>query len=90
MNPNLKKKKKKFKTFDCVSVAVCLQKGYGVSGLIFGFISLFLNNRWLRVVLDGKFLQGVSVKAGFPQDSSLGAILNNVLCNLACSANNST
>ena len=30
---------------------------YGVSGQIFGLISYFLSNRWLRVVLDGKSSQ---------------------------------
>ena len=29
-------------------------KSYGISGQIFGLISSFLRNRWLRVVLDGK------------------------------------
>ena len=29
-------------------------KSYGISGQIFGLISSFLSNRWLRVVLDGK------------------------------------
>ena len=29
-------------------------KSHGISGEIFGFISSFLSNRQLRVVLDGK------------------------------------
>ena len=32
-------------------------KSYGISGQIFGLISTFLSNRWLRVVLDGKSSQ---------------------------------
>ena len=32
-------------------------KSYGISGHIFGLISSFLSNRWLRVVLDRKFSQ---------------------------------
>ena len=31
-------------------------KSYGILGQIFGLISSFHNNRWLRVALDGKFL----------------------------------
>ena len=32
-------------------------KSYGISGQIFGLIFSFLNNRWLRMVLDGKSSQ---------------------------------
>ena len=36
-------------------------QSYGISGQIFGLISSFLSNRWLIVILDGKFLQEYSV-----------------------------
>ena len=44
------------KAFDRVWHAGLLHKlkSYGISGQIFGLISSFLSNRWLRVVLDGK------------------------------------
>ena len=45
-----------FKACDRVWHAALLHKlkSYGISGQIFGLISSFLSNRWLRVVLDGK------------------------------------
>ena len=46
-------------------------KSYGISGQILGFISSFLNNRLLGVVLDGKFSQEYPVNAGVPQGSIL-------------------
>ena len=50
-------------------------KSYGISGQIFGFISSFLSNRWLRVVLDGKSSREYPVNAGVPQGSILGPTL---------------
>ena len=47
----------------------------GISGQIFGLISYFLSNRWLRVVLDGKSSQEYSVNAEVPQGSILGRTL---------------
>ena len=44
---------------------------YGISGQILGFISSFLNNRLLGVVLDGEFSQEYPVNAGVPQGSIL-------------------
>ena len=46
-----------FKLFVRVWYAVLLHKlkSYGVSGQVFGLISSFLSNRWLQVVLNGKF-----------------------------------
>ena len=41
-------------------------KSYGISGQIFGLISSFLSNRWLRVVLDGNSSQEYPVNAGVP------------------------
>ena len=45
------------KAFDRVWHAGLLHKlkSYRISGQIFGLISSFLCNRWLQVVLDGKF-----------------------------------
>ena len=51
------------------------RKSYGITGQIFGLISSFLSNRWLRVVLDGKSSQEYPVNAGIPQDSILGSTL---------------
>ena len=47
------------KSFDRVWHTALLHKlkSYGISGQIFGVISSFLSNRWLRVVLDGKSSQ---------------------------------
>ena len=47
-------------------------KCYKNSGQIFGLISSFLSNRWLRVVLDGKSSQVYQVNAGVPPGSILG------------------
>ena len=46
-------------------------KSYGISSQILGFISSFLNNRLLGVVLNGKFSQEYQVNAGVPQGSIL-------------------
>ena len=65
------------KTFDKVWHPGLLPKlkSYGILGQIFGLISSFLSNRWLRVVLDGKSLQEYPVNAGVPQGSILGPTL---------------
>ena len=62
------------KAFDRVWHAGLLHKlkSYGISGQIFGLVSSFLSNRWLRVVLDGKSSQEYQVNAGVPQGSILG------------------
>ena len=39
-------------------------KSHGSSGEIFGLILYFLSNRWLWVVLDGKYSQEYPVNAG--------------------------
>ena len=62
-------------------------------------INLACPNRPLRVVLDGKSLQKYPVNAGVPQGSILGPTLfllyindlpNDVICNIAIYANDST
>ena len=62
------------KAFDRVWHAGLLHKlkSYGISGQIFGLISSFLSNRWLRVVLDGKYSQEYPVNTGVHQGSILG------------------
>ena len=83
------------KAFDRVWHAGLLHKlkSYdGISGPIFGFISSFLSNRRLRVVLDGKSSQEYPVNAEVPQGSILGPTLfplyindlpDDVICNIA-------
>ena len=74
-------------------------KSYGVSCQIFDLISLFLSNRWLRVVLDGKSPQEYPVNAGVPQGSILGPTLSllyindfpdDVICDIAIYADDTT
>ena len=71
-------------------------KFYGISGQIFGIISSFINNRRLRVVLDGKFSQKNRVNAGVPQGFSPGPTLyindlpDDVICNIAIYADDTT
>ena len=89
------------KAFDSVCHAGLLHKlkSYGISGQIFGLISSFLRNRWLRVVLDGKSSQEYPVNAGVPQRSILGPTLfllyindlpDDVICNIAIYADDTT
>ena len=49
-------------------------KSYGIPGQIFVLI-LFLSNRQLQVVLDGKSSQEYPINAGVPQGSILGPTL---------------
>ena len=72
---------------------------YGISGQIFGLISYFLSNRWLRVVLDGKSSQEYPVTAGVRQGSILGPALfllnisdltDKIICNIAIYADDDT
>ena len=50
-------------------------RSYEISGQIFGFISSFLSNRPLWVVLDGKSSQEYSINAGVPGAPILGSTL---------------
>ena len=89
------------KPFDMVWHAGLLHKlkSNEISGQIFGFISSFLSNRWLWVVLDGKSSQEYRVNAGVPQRSILGPTLfllyindlpDDVICNIAIYADDTT
>ena len=68
-------------------------------GKSLGLISSFLSNRWLHVVLDGKFSQEYPVHTGVPQGSILSLtlfllyikeLLDNVICNIAMYADDTT
>ena len=73
---------------------------YGISGqIIFGFISFFLSNGQLQVLLDGKSSQKYPVNAEVPQGSNLGSTLfllyindlpDYVTCNIAIYADDAT
>ena len=74
-------------------------RSYGISGQIFGLISSFFSNRWLWVVLDGKYSQKYPVNAGVPQGSPVGPTLfllyindlpDVVICNILIYAGNTT
>ena len=90
-----------FKAFGRVWHAGLLHKlkSYGISGQIFGFISSFLSNRRLQVVLDGKSSQEYPVNARVPQGSILGPTLfllyindlaDDVICNIGIYADDTT
>ena len=89
------------KAFDRVWHAGLLHKlkSYGISGQLFGLISSFLSNRWLRVFLDGKSSQEYSVNAGVLQGSIPGPTLfllyindlpDDIICNIAIYADDTT
>ena len=89
------------KAFDRVWHAGLLHKVkfYGISSQIFCFISSFLSNRWLRVVLDGKSSQEYPVDAGVLHGSIRGPTLfllyindlpDDVICNIAIYADDTT
>ena len=89
------------KAFDRVWHAGLLHKlkSYGISGQIFGLISSFLSNRWLRVVLDGKSSQEYTVNATVRQGSILGPTFllqyindlpDDVICNIAINVDDTT
>ena len=73
-------------------------KSYGFSGQIFDFISSFLSNRRIRVVLDKKSSQEYPVNAGVSQGSILGPTLfllyindlPDVICDIAIYADDTT
>ena len=74
-------------------------KSYGISGQIFDYISSYLSNRQLGVVLNGISLQEYPVKAAVPQGSILGPTLflmyindlpDDVICDIAIYADDTT
>ena len=86
------------KAFDRVWHGGILQKlkSYGISDQIF---DLFLINRWLQVVLDGKSSQEYPINAGVPQGSILGPTLlllfindlpDDVICDIAIYVDDTT
>ena len=83
-----------FNFFDRVWYAGLLSKlkFYGILGKILGFISSFVSNRRLQVVLDGKSWEEFSVSAEVPEGSIHGPTLfllyindlpNDVICGIA-------
>ena len=89
------------KPFDRVWHAVLLDKlkSYGISGQVLGFISSFLSNRRLGVLLNEKSSQKYPVNAGVPQGSILGPtpfllyindLPDDVICNIAIYADDAT
>ena len=89
------------KAFDRVWHAGLLQKlkSYRISGQIYDLIFLFLSNRWLQVVLNGKPSQEYLFNAGVPQGSILRATLfllyindhpDDVMCDIAIFADDTT
>ena len=89
------------KAFDRVWHAGLLHKlkSYGISGQIFGFISSFLSNRHLRVVLDGQSSKEYPVNVEVRQGSILGPTLfllynndlpDDVICYIAIYADDTT
>ena len=60
-------------------------KSYGISGQIFGLISSFLRNRWLRVVLDGKSSKEYPVNVEVPQGFICGPTLLLLFLQRRCS-----
>ena len=89
------------KAFDRVWHAGLLQKlkSYRISGQIYDLIFLFLSNRWLQVVLNGKPSQEYLFNAGVPQGSILRATLfllyindhpDDVMCDIVIFADDNT
>ena len=80
-------------------VVFCTNLGLLEFMVRYDFISSFLSNRWLQLILDGKSSQEYSVNAGVPQGSILGSTLfllyaNNVpdqvICNIVIYADDTT
>ena len=72
---------------------------YAISGQVLGLISSFLSNGQLRVVLDGKTLQGYPVNTGVPLGSIISPtpfllyindLADDVICHIAIYADDTT
>ena len=82
-----------FKAFNRVWQAVLHKlKSYGISGQIFGLISSFLSNRWLRVVLDRMYSQEYPANSGVPQVPQLyiNDLADDVICDISIHADDTT
>ena len=75
------------------------RKLYEILSQMFGLVSSFFSNKWLRVVLDGKSSQEYRVNAGVSQGSILGPTLfllyindlpDDIICNIAIYADDTT
>ena len=70
------------KAFDTVPHNKLLHKlnNYGITGSVHAWLSSFLTNRTMRVVLEGEASEEVKVESGVPQGTVLGPIL--FLCHI--------
>ena len=55
----------RFWTRRAVPIDISRTSFYGISGQVFGFPLLFLNNTRLQVIIDGKYLFNTGVSQGF-------------------------
>ena len=74
-------------------------KSYGITGQIFSIIKSFLQDRKIKVVLDGQHSNSYSISSGVPQGSILGPTLflvfindmpDDLLCKLLIYADDTT
>ena len=70
------------KAFDTVPHDKLLYKlqQYGIQGTIHQWLTSFLKNRYMRVVVDGEFSERAKVESGVPQGTVLGPLL--FLCHI--------